>query len=232
MRWIITISIAMYLTGTATLHAQFKPEAPRNIPHYDNVFWQWGYYFGMTFFDFKTRYSTPRQEISVYGEPGFNVGLISDFKLSRMFSFRIEPGLYFTERKLIFNYINDEYDSVRRVSSNYLFLPMLFKLNAIRNGNIRPYIVGGMIFSHNLSSFHNSINDNSGGRFRMKQQAWHWTVGVGLEMYMYYFKFTPSIRGVFSLTNEFVPDTDPESPWTKNLEFVGTRGVYITLTFE
>ncbi len=225
--------ILMLLISVANLsQAQFKSEAPRNLPHYDDVFWQWGYYFGLTYFNFKTRYTVPKQEITVISEPGFNVGLISDFRLTRMLSFRTEPGLYFTRRKLIFNYLPDQYDKVRIVTSNYILVPALLKLNAIRNGNMRPYITGGIIWGHNLSSFENSINDNSNGVFRMKRQSWFWSVGVGFEMYLYYFKLTPSLRGIFALSNEYVPDTDPNSPWTRHLEYVGTRGIYFTLTFE
>ncbi|NPA43772.1 MAG: PorT family protein [Chlorobi bacterium] len=212
--------------------AQFKPEAPRNIPQYDEVFWQWGYYFGLTYMGFKTTYTTPRHEIYVYPEVGFNVGLTSDFKLTRMWSFRTEPGLIFAYRKLIFNYLDDPYDRIRYVRSSYIFVPALIKFNALRNGNFRPYVTGGIIWAYNLNSFENSVNDNASGIFRLKRQSWMWTVGMGFEMYLYYFKFTPSIRGVFSMTNEFVPDTDPQSPWTRNLEFMGTQGVYLVLTFE
>ncbi len=225
------VYIFIFLSLSYT-HAQFKPEPPRNIPQYDDVFWQWGYYFGMTFFDFKARFNTPQQEISVYNEPGFNVGLISDFRLTPMLSFRTEPGLYFSTRKIVFNNISDPYDRVRKVNSNYVLVPLLFKFNSIRNGNIRPYVTGGIVWGYNLSSYENSVNDNSAGVFRMKRENWYWSVGIGFEMYMYYFKFTPSVRGIFAINNEFVPDNDPASPWTSNLEYVGTRGIYITLTFE
>jgi len=227
-----TLLLILSVLVLASASAQFKPEPPRNIPQYDEVFWQWGYYFGLTYFSFKTRFKTPRQEISVYPQPGFNVGLISDFKITRMLSFRTEPGLYFAYRTLIFNYLTDPYDRVRKVRASYVFVPGLIKFNALRNGNFRPYLTGGIIWSYNLNSYENSVNDNKAGIFRMKRRNWLWTVGVGFEMYLYYFKLTPSFRGVFSLTNEFVPDTDPASPWTRNLEFVGTEGIYFCLTFE
>ena len=47
-----------------------------------------------------------------------------------------------------------------------------------------------------------------------------------------YFKFTPSIRGVFALTDELVPDEDPNSPWTGNIDSMKTRGIFINFTFE
>jgi len=224
--------LLIFMVISLSLPAQFKPEAPRNIPQYDEVFWQWGYYFGVTYFGFKTRHKLPRQEISVYPELGFNVGLISDFKITRMFSLRTEPGLFFAYRTLIFNYIADPYDRIRKARSSYIFVPVLGKFNALRNGNFRPYVIGGVIWAYNLNSYETSINDNRNGVFRMTRENFFWTVGVGFEFYLYYFKLIPSIRGVFAINNEYVPDTDPDSPWTKNLEFVGTHGIYFSLTFE
>jgi len=224
--------LTVLVLSSLLANAQFKPEAPRNIPQYDEVFWQWGYYFGLTYMGFRTRFNTPREEFFVFPEVGFNVGLTSDFKLTRMFSFRIEPGLIFAYRKLNFNYIDDPYDKVRYIRSSYIYMPMLAKFNALRNGNFRPYISGGMIWAYNLNSFENSANDNSRGIFRLKRQTWLWTVGLGFEMYLYYFKLTPSIRGVFGITNEYVPDSDPESPWTSHIEYMTTEGIYFVLTFE
>lgn len=231
------LSIWLILWGLLSFqsaHGQFKEAPPRNLPHFDDVFWHWGYYFGVNFFDFKIDYKTPFQYIRTVNNYGFNVGLISDFRLGRMWNLRLEPGIYTMERTLYFHpeKIEDPQDRIRRVKSNYLSVPLYLKFSALRNGNMRPYITGGLSYNYNLTAFERSVNDNSAGRFRMKRQVVMAHVGVGIEMYMYYFKFTPSIRGVFALTNELVPDNDPKSPWTGNLESVKTRGVYIVFTFE
>jgi len=47
-----------------------------------------------------------------------------------------------------------------------------------------------------------------------------------------YFKFSPSIRGIFSLKNELVKDNDLSSPWTSNIENLYSRGLLINFTFE
>jgi len=61
-------------------------------------------------------------------------------------------------------------------------------------------------------------------------------VGIGMEFYFYYFKFSPSIRGIFAINNEMVPDssnkTPYSSPWTGPIDYFGTRGVYLNLTFQ
>ena len=54
----------------------------------------------------------------------------------------------------------------------------------------------------------------------------------GKILYLQYFKFSPSIRGVFSLKDELVEDNDPKSPWTGNIEKMSTRGIFLNLSFH
>jgi hypothetical protein len=49
---------------------------------------------------------------------------------------------------------------------------------------------------------------------------------------MEYFKFSPSIRGVFGMKNELIPDNDPNSPWTGNIDKIATRGIFINFAFH
>ena len=57
-------------------------------------------------------------------------------------------------------------------------------------------------------------------------------MGFGIDFYLEYFKFTPSIRGIFAITDELVRDEDPNSPWTGNIDAMRTRGLFINFTFE
>ena len=66
----------------------------------------------------------------------------------------------------------------------------------------------------------------------MKKNVYGYELGFGIDFYTEYFKFTPSIRGVFALTNELVPDDDPNSPFTGNVLAARTRGIFINFTFE
>ena len=57
-------------------------------------------------------------------------------------------------------------------------------------------------------------------------------LGFGIDIYLYYFKFTPSIRGVFGLNDQLVRDKNPNSGWTKNIEKMTSRGVFINFTIQ
>ena len=66
----------------------------------------------------------------------------------------------------------------------------------------------------------------------MTKTLYNWEIGFGIDFYTEYFKFSPSIRGIFALSNELVPDNDPNSPWTGNIDAMKTRGVFVNFTFE
>ncbi len=83
-----------------------------------------------------------------------------------------------------------------------------------------------------MGSNEKSLDDNSTGTFRMKKTVYNWEIGFGIDFYTEYFKFSPSVRGVFAITDELVPDNDPNSPWTGNIDALKTRGVFVNFTFE
>ena len=66
----------------------------------------------------------------------------------------------------------------------------------------------------------------------MKKSNYMYEVGVGIDLYLPYFIFSPSIRGVFAINNELVNDIDPNSPWTSPIDYFGTRGIFIKLAFH
>ena len=57
-------------------------------------------------------------------------------------------------------------------------------------------------------------------------------LGFGIDLYFEYFKFSPSIRGIFSTQDELIRDQNPASQWTGNIEQMQTRGVFVNFTFQ
>jgi hypothetical protein len=77
------------------------------------------------------------------------------------------------------------------------------KFSALRTGNIRPYLVGGVSATLNLSSNSKSI-DNYEQKFRVKPWTSSYELGFGIDIFSEYFIFSPSIRGVFGLSDELI----------------------------
>jgi outer membrane protein W len=222
-----------FLMISAAFLAQKEPV--ENLPTFDERRLHYGFYLGINQNDFKLNLrnrTIENTDITVEASPGFNVGLIADFRLHKNLSLRFEPGLMTNSKKVYFNHLPTAQDSVREIGSTYLHVPLLLKFSTDRYKNIRPYLLGGISYNYNFSSNEANQDDNSSGQFRMKSSDFMYEVGLGIDIYLSFFKFSPSIRGVFAINNEIKYDTDPNSQWTAPINFMGTRGVFLTFAFE
>ncbi len=214
----------------------FSKERIRNKENFDKRFLSWGYYLGFNTYDFKieynNQYTDANTDIEVETQVGFSVGLIGNLRVNDYVDIRLEPGLYFTQRNLIFPNFTEEKDFLRETKSTYIHVPLLLKLSTKRINNFKPFVVVGISNSLNLSSNEKNPDDNFQGQFRMKKRTGYYELGFGIDFYLFYFKFTPSIRGVFATSDELVPDKNPNSPWTGNISSLKTRGVFINFTFQ
>lgn len=229
--------IVLFTLFTLAAQAQFgkstfAKDPIINLENFDKQRVYWGYFLGFSTFDFKTDYKVPGQDINVKGNTGFNVGLVGVLRLHEYVELRFEPGLYYASRTLTYPGFSNERDALREVKATYIDFPLMLKFSSLRTGNVRPYLLGGVGSTLNLSSNSKSKDDNSEQKFRVKPWTTNYTFGFGIDLYFEYFKFSPSIRGVFGLTDELIRDDDPNSPWTGNIESMKTRAVLINFTFH
>lgn len=228
----LIVLLALFLASNSIL-AQFRKDPILNIQNEDKKLLNFGYYLGLNQYDFQFEYENDiGQDVLVDKSVGFNVGLIGELRLNEFLDIRFEPGLLFTQRNLGFPGFTEINDAIREVRSTYIRFPLLLKVSTKRYNNIKPFIIGGGYAAINLGANEDSLEDNSGGVFRLQQNVYGYELGFGIDFYTEFFKFSPSIRGVFALTNELVPDEDPNSPWTGNIDALRTRGIFINFTFE
>lgn len=225
--------ILIFLLGFNFTNAQlFNKERVLNKENFDKKRWSWGYYLGSSMYDFQIKYKNQGDDIEVSKSPGFNVGLVGNLRINDYIDLRLEPGVVFSNRNLTFPNFEEENDRFRELNSSYIHVPLLIKFSSKRINNFKPFVVGGASVSHNLSSNENNPQDNSAGQFRLKTQNYYFEVGFGIDFYLDYFKFTPSVRGVFGMGNELVRDNDVNSPWTSQIESLKTRGLFLNFTFQ
>ena len=233
MKKIIAFTFLLIFTlGQSQTKGMFSKDPIINLENFQKQRLYFGYYLGFSAFDFKFDYKTVSPDIQVKKSTGFNVGVVADLKLQEHVNLRFEPGLYYTKRTLYFPDFEREIDAVRDVNSTYIHFPLLLKFSSVRTGNIRPYIVGGLSTTLNLSSNSKSKDDNLQQKFRVKPWSTNYELGFGIDIFSEYFIFSPSIRGCFSLKDELIRDNDPNSPWTGNIESLKTRAVFINFTFH
>ncbi len=234
-----------------------QTERVENLPTFDKRKLHYGFYLGLNQNDFKlnftdkqipntdfpdTFYDNPNATVVVNG--GFNVGLIVDLRLHKNLNLRLEPGLVSNTKKIVFNHLTNSsipQDSIREIGSTYLHVPFVLKFSTDRYKNIRPYLLAGISYNYNFSSNEANQDDNYSTQFRMKTHNFMYEVGMGIDIYLYFFKFSPSIRGIFALNNEIKYDNPRyeegsgeliPSKWTAPINFMGTRGVFLNFAFE
>lgn len=210
----------------------FSKDPIVNLENFDRQRVHWGYFLGFNSYDFKMDYKDPDKSIDVLGQTGFNVGLVGNLRLHEYIDLRFEPGLYYAGRTLTYSGFSNDRDGIREVKATYIHFPLLLKFSSLRTGNVRPYLVGGVSTTLNLSSNSKSKDDNSEQKFRVKPWSQNYELGFGIDLYFEYFKFSPSIRGVFGFNDELIRDDDPNSPWTGNIQSMKTRAVLINFTFH
>ncbi len=227
------VLLGFFLSFSVSMFSQ--RDRVENLPSFDERKLHYGFYLGINQNDFKLDYKTSNYlnaNISVTATSGFNVGLIADLRLHKNINLRFEPGLISNSKTLSYDYINTKKDSIREIGSTYLHIPIILKFSTDRLDNVRPYVLAGVSYDYNFSSNERNANDNAGGEFRMKTHNFMYELGIGIDIYLNYFKFSPSIRGVFAMNNELKYDTDSNSQWTSPINFLGTRGIFLNFAFE
>ena len=216
----------------------FSKERVLNNENFDKARLSYGYYLGFNVYDYNFDYHTDVKDIQVLKSTGFNVGLLGNVRINDYIDIRIEPGLVISRRELnysqtFFTGIDfEDKDLSREIQSTFIHIPLLVKFSSKRINNIKPFVVAGISTALNLSSQQDNPDDNSKDIFRVTKNNLYYELGIGIDIYLTWFKFTPSIRGVFSIQDELIKDIDPNSPWTRNISQMQTRGVFINFTFQ
>lgn len=219
----------------------------------DEIKFSYGFYLAANNFDYKLvlhpTYGMDGQKnlVQTKSSYSFGAGLIGKMRLNENFDLRIEPGLQFVQREVIFNtQSNDQYiqnpadirvltdaDTHRTVKSTYIDIPLLIELHGDRWYNSRPYAAAGVNWMVNLQSNSKSADDNQQGIFRTTSSNFAWTAEIGVQFYFSRFKLTPGFRGTFMINDEMVSDNPATPPyWTSAISSAKTRAFMFVLKFE
>ena len=205
-----------------------------NLPSFDEKKIRFGYYIGFNQYDFKINYNVnPEYSIKINRGTGINVGLIGELKINDNIRLSVEPGLYSNNKELIFNersQFTNYNDTLWKVKSNNIHLPILIKYSSKRVGNIKPYLKGGISTSLNLGNVDNNLESYGFVNNHFNNTNFYYELSFGIDFYLRYFKFSPSIRGVFSVRNEKKKNI-PDNPWTGYVDKLFTRAIFVNFSF-
>jgi len=212
------ILIISLLLITLTVFAQ--TERPRNLTSFDFKRLHFGFTVGVNLMDmaFTRNYQA---EDFLYADliqlqPGFQVSIVSDLRLSENWNLRFLPGISFGSREIWFY----EYDAevvgdpveIPHVSNPvplgpaFLDFPLHFKYRSKRVNNYRPYMVAGLNFRYDMSAKKPGVYDSDSNEYlKFKRGDLYFEFGFGIDNYLKYFKFAPEIKGAVGLMNMIDP---------------------------
>ena len=225
--------VAIILLLSQNLFAQ-RYNVPLNLPNYDNKPIHFGFLIGLNTLDFKlTPVSNVEDELFVIqsqNQKGFNLGVVSNMRLGNNLDFRFIPTLSLAERRIFYT-LNDNTvltDENKKIESTFIEFPVSIKYKSSRYNNGRAYIMTGLKYSLDLASQRN-IDDEGLEIVKIKKDDFLYEIGLGLDFYLPYFKFSPELKANFGLTNLIVNDG---SIYSRSIKGMKTRGFSISFTFE
>ncbi|MBO7455761.1 MAG: PorT family protein [Paludibacteraceae bacterium] len=235
-------NILLLLVIAVPLFAQGKQTTGMNNPYYDDKRVHLGFALGVNLMSYVVTESLIPQEGEIFHArvsnmlPGFSVGFITDVRLAKYLNLRVTPALQFSSRTITYkNESGNPFPYGRAPEQSLLSLPIeipvTLKWTAMRTGNYRPYLTGGMGISYDFT------NDKERPLLH-RPFDYFLTVGLGCDFYLSWFKLCPEIRYQVGFNNMLTPISErpelsePDYFYTNALSHLRNQAIIIIFNFE
>lgn len=236
--------ISSYIIALVSLFVAFNAQARdfndklMNRPYADLRRWHLGFSVGVHTQDLNftnNGFITDKGESWFVEQPAFSPGFcvngLIDFRLNEYFNVRFAPGMYFGNRDIRMYEATTGAEERQNIKSAHIVFPIDLKYSSLRYRNVRPYLVGGIMPTYDVTKKRSDF-------IKLKPTDFYLTVGFGCDFYLPYFKFNPEIKFCFGLTD--VLDTnrpdladDPDKlKFTQSLTKATSQMVVLTFYFE
>ncbi len=162
----------------------------------------------------------------VFG-PGFQLGIVSDARLHEYLALRFTPTLMFSQRNFLFDFANQSLPVKKSIQMANVDLPLTLKFRSKRMKDYRVYVLGGLKVSIDMASQEKVVDDVD--RVKLRRMDYSVETGVGLDLYLQYFKLSPEIKVANGLRNVMVPEQHVYANFIQSLR---SRTWIVSFTFE
>jgi hypothetical protein len=166
--------------------------------------------------------------IDVKRYPGITLGAIMDIHIKEFFDIRLIPSLVLTQRDINFTFKNG-YTIVKPIESIFAEIPLLVKFKSTRHGNVRFYVIGGAKVAYDFGSESKVTRDPDKPIIAIDPWNYYYEYGCGLDMYFFYFKFSPEVKLSKGINNILAPFDDDYSGSFSRLR---SNMIFFSLNFE
>jgi hypothetical protein len=170
-------------------------------------------------------------------DPGFALGIISDFRLHEYIRVRFTPNISFASRSIEYTLENARRDSSKiykkSVESTFLIFPLELKLQSKRLDNFGAYIIGGGGYTMDLVS--KKKPQSSGGAnqlddaVQIKRDDFFYSGGAGVDFYLQYFKLGLECKMLMGTRNLVQPQNNI---FTNSINKINSKMFIFSITFE
>ena len=240
----ILLCLAPAETNAQIFTRRFGQDIQKRLPKYDRQRMHFGFTLGLNRSNFSIRNVEDIQQydsvfvIDPLPQFGFNLGIITDLRFGEHFNLRFIPDLSFADRKL--RYTLTTLDTLgapvsrveeQKTQSVLLEFPLSLKFKSVRinNGNWRVYVLGGGKFMMDLASEAKIRTGDNEVVVKLNRLDYAYEMGVGFDIYMQYFKFSPELKVSFGLNNLLVHD---ETVYTRTINRINSTAFLISFHFE
>lgn len=189
------------------------------LQHFDRSKVRYGFYLGVNNAGYAIK---SKQNYSITRGSGFQLGVLADVNLTKNISIIAEPGVMSTRSELIFS--NETFS----LNNTYFRVPISLKLSTDRINNIKAYASGGLGVNYNFNT--DEHIQGTDYDFSLVKTSVTAEIAMGLNFYFPYFKFSPSIRGVYGVNTQI----EPIGSIAKQFAPYGLyqRAIFLNLTFQ
>lgn len=237
--------LIFFLFFPCFLWAQHNPHHKKrelvNLDKFDDKLFHFGFSLGLNRAGFMMNTDMSRSDsmnlgIEMRPQMGFNLGIVSDLHLGTLFNLRFIPTLSFCQRNLVYRYLSapsaEKKYYTKPVESTYLDFPVNLKFRSYRDRNFAAYMVGGFMYSYDLVSKEKTDNTSYNPDdivIKLSRHTYSYQLGVGLDFFLQYFKFSPELKWSFGLNNNLIQDN---TLFARPLDAIKSRIFMLSITFE
>ncbi|HEY3389783.1 MAG TPA: porin family protein [Prolixibacteraceae bacterium] len=228
------------IAGSAQAFGQLR--RVDNLTHFDDRPLHFGFYLGLNTMDYRiTNYNSVYDNPVFTGNPtlkanaealykgktsfaaedytilpGFTVGGVLNYRLNRDFDLRLTPGMSLGSRSFkyfinidpsVYQLSGVDEDTYLTTPSAYVDIPFGIRYKGFRHHNVRPYIYLGVAYRQDLEN--KRITE---GVVHLKKNDEYAELGLGIDSYLEYFRFTAEFRFSYGLNNLIRHDSDLAKP--------------------
>jgi len=245
LKHIVYISLVFVFVGVFSnpIFSQknsYKKKTIQNLDQFEDKLFHFGFSLGVNSSDYllDADLGTNDSLLIIESNPtlGFNLGIVADLHLGIHFDLRFIPTLSFSQRNLDYtfktagNRKSSEFS--KPIESTYIDFPLNLKMKSARAGNFSAYTLIGFMYSYDLTAQDKVKNDSANPDdliVAVNRNTYSYQVGIGLDFYLQYFKFSPEFKLSMGLNNNLVQDG---TMFAAPISYLRSRIFLVSFTFE